>query len=99
MKPNGQMIKKITQALTDEGKLIEAGWVGLKMLSIPENAPAIQVSEMRNAFFCGAQHLFASIMTVLEPDADPTDADLKRMDLIDKELKEFIRVYKQEHEL
>jgi len=45
---------------------------------------------MRNAFFAGAQHLFSSIMTILEPDAEPTEKDMQRMDLIDKELRAFI---------
>jgi hypothetical protein len=37
----------------------------------------------------GAHHLFTSIMTILEPGTEPTAKDLKRMDLIDKELRGF----------
>jgi hypothetical protein len=33
--------------------------------------------------------LFASIMSILDQDADPTAGDLRRMSLIDTELREF----------
>jgi hypothetical protein len=83
-------LQKMERHLADEGKLIEAGWIGLRIAALPIDAPAIQLKEMRNAFFAGAQHLFVSIMTILEPGAEPTDDDLTRMDLIDKELRAFI---------
>ena len=41
------------------------------------------------AFFAGAQHLFGSIMTMLDQDADVTEADLGRLSLIDAELQSF----------
>lgn len=82
-------LERLSRDLTDQGKLIEAGWVGLRLAAIPLNAPKDQLVEMRKAFFAGAQHLFASIMTIMEEDAEPTDADLRRMDLIDTELRSF----------
>lgn len=83
-------LERLSRELADDGKLIEAGWLGLRIACKLEDAPAIQLQEMRQAFFAGAQHLFSSIMTILEPDAEPTDKDLERMDLIDKELRAFI---------
>jgi len=83
-------LERLTRELADSGKLIEAGWIGLRIACELENAPPIQLEEMRNAFFAGAQHLFGSIMTVLDPGSEPTDKDLERMDLIDRELCEFI---------
>lgn len=87
----------LERELADNGKLIEAGWVGLRLAAIPLDAPAVQLDEMRSAFFAGAQHLFASIMTILEPDAEPTDADLRRMDLIHAELEAFIQSFELKH--
>lgn len=83
-------LDKLSRDLTDKGKLIEAGFVGLRLAAIPRDAPDLQVEEMRNAFFAGAQHLFASIMSILDPGEEPTEADLRRMDLIEKELRSFI---------
>lgn len=83
-------LERLSREFVDKGKLIEAGWVGLRIAAVPLDAPAIQLEEMRNAFFAGAQHLFSSIMTILDPDVEPTEKDLERMDLIDRELKAFI---------
>ncbi len=87
-------VNEFTKRLVEEGKIIEAGWVGFKTI-LPPNAPEVQFSEMRKAFFAGAQHLFSSIMVSLDPEAEPTDADLRRMDNIHGELKEFIEKWKQ----
>lgn len=82
-------LERLSRELTDKGKLIEAGWVGLRLAVMPLDASKTQLEEMRKAFFAGAQHLFSSIMTILDEDREPTAADLKRMDLIDTELRSF----------
>jgi hypothetical protein len=84
-----QFLEQLTKRLVDEGKLIEAGWVSLRIHTLPLDAPPVQLENMRNAFMAGAQHLFASIMTVLDPGAEPTEADLSRMDVIHRELETF----------
>lgn len=90
-------LERLSRELTDKGKLIEAGWIGLRLAAVPLDAPAIQLDEMRNAFFAGAQHLFSSIMTILDPGAEPTDKDLERMDLINSELQAFIKDFELRH--
>lgn len=90
-------VEEVTKKLADDGKIIEAGWVGMRMMALPKDAPAIQIEEMRNAFFAGAQHLFGSIISMLGPEAEPNDTDLRRMDLIDAELRQFIKQYEQRH--
>lgn len=84
-------LERLHRELTDQGKLIEAGWVSMRLAAVPLDAPAIQLEEMRNAFFAGAQHLFSSIMTILEPGEEPTEADLRRLYLINDELQWFIK--------
>lgn len=88
---------KLTKDASDAGKLIEAGWIALRALAVPPDAQPVQIDEMRNAFFAGAQHLFGSIMSILDPGEDPTDADLGRMDLIQAELDEFITDFGLRH--
>lgn len=78
------------QKLNDEGKLVEAGWLSYRILVMPAEVGAVQLDETRKAFFAGAHHLFGSIMTILEPDAEPTEADMRRMDLIHQELQKFM---------
>jgi hypothetical protein len=79
----------ILKHLTDQGRLIAAGFEALRFAAIPTDAPGLQVEEMRNAFFAGAQHLFASITSMLDPGIEPTENDLNRMTIIEIELNEF----------
>ena len=79
----------LTKALTDKGKLIEAGFVLFARYVVPKDAPPIQLSEMRLAFMAGAEHVFSSIMNILDPGEEPTDADVRRMDLIHAEIEEW----------
>ncbi len=83
-------LQALSKALTDQGKIIEAGWVSLRLMAVPKDASQTQLDEMRNAFFAGAQHLFSSMMTIMEPGEEPTDKDMDRMSLIQKELDGFI---------
>ncbi len=80
---------KLCKKLIDEGKLIEAGFQGLLLAVIPENASQIQIEEMRIAFFSGAQHLFGAIMSSLDEDEEPTEEDMQRMANISEELDRF----------
>lgn len=80
---------ELSKRLMDEGKIIAAGWASFCHLCMPADALQIQVDEMRKAFFAGAQHLWGSLMTGLDPDAEPTVMDERRMELIDAELRDF----------
>ena len=84
-----QIHDEIARKLVGEGKLIEAGWQIMRAICLPPDASASQIREMRKAFFMGAQHLFTSMMGILEPAEEPTDADLARMELIYNELESF----------
>lgn len=84
-----EAVDQLTKEWIDKGKIVEAGFAALRLAVIPTDAPEVQVSDMRMAFFAGAQHLFASIVSVMESGTEPTADDLRRMDLIEKELAEF----------
>jgi hypothetical protein len=84
-----QVAEMLTKVATDNGKLLEVGWIAMMLHVIPKDAPDTQVAEMRKAFFMGAEHLFQSIMSILEPGAEPTEKDLDRMSLIHTELEAF----------
>ncbi len=82
-------LERLTKKLADDGKLIEAGWIGLRIAAGLIDAPRDQLDEMRKAYMAGAQHLFSSIMTFLDDGEDATEADMKRMTLIAAELEAF----------
>lgn len=84
-----EAITQITRDLTDQGRVMEAGWVLFRDQVVAETASDDQLREMKLAFFAGAHHLFGSIMTVLQPGAEPTTADMRRLTNISKELLAF----------
>lgn len=90
-------LERLSREFTDQGKLIEAGWIGLRIAAMDPRAPADQIREMRMAFFAGAQHLYSSIMTIMDPGEEPTDSDLERVAKIDAELKSFIADFEMKH--
>lgn len=92
------LITAISKSFVDKGLLIEGGWAAFSEMVIPKDASADQQLDMRTAFFAGAQHLFASIITILDPGAEPTDADMARMDQIDRELREFYEYMKLKYD-
>jgi hypothetical protein len=91
-----EWLEGMSREFVDKGLLIEAGWMSFRAAAISMNAPDDQLREMRLAFFAGAQHLFGSMMTILDPDAEPTEDDLKRMENINTELNNFLAVTVQE---
>jgi len=96
---HAKLINEITNKLIDEGTLIEAGFVifldkeGLSK----ERLSYEQIEPLRLAFFCGAQHLFGTITTMLDEGTEPTDADLRKMDSILHELQRFVETLKSRH--
>jgi hypothetical protein len=92
-RPTEAQVSAMETRLIEQGKIIEAGWLGLRAMTLPPDAPPIQIDEMRSCFFAGAQHLFACIMRTLDPGEEPTDADMARLDKIHDELQAFIVDY------
>ncbi len=84
-----QAIHKTTEELTDEGKLIMAGYAAYCLTVMPKDAGPVQIRECALAYFAGAQHLWASMVEFLEPGADVTDKDEERMEKIFVEMEEI----------
>lgn len=83
-----QFATDLTRVATDKGKLLETGFAAFLALMAPK-APPEQVAEMQIVFMAGAEHAWSSIMNLLDPDAEPTAADLRRMELIQREIDEW----------
>lgn len=92
-------LRRLQNELIEKGLLIDAGWVGFRLAVGWEDAPKQQLEECRNAFFAGAQHLFAAIIGTLDDGDDATPADLRRLDLINSELQAFINAFSRKHGL
>lgn len=94
----GNVIDEMTKKLVDNGKIIEAGWLSMRACAFPEDISKEQEADLRATFFAGAQHLFASIMAVLDPGSEPTERDLVRMKSISDELDAFVAKFKVDME-
>ena len=79
----------LLQKFGDEGMVMEAGWASLKAVWLHPDSPPEQVKDLRWAFFAGAQHLYSALMNIMDPDEEPTAADMKRMEMIHVELEAF----------
>lgn len=80
-----QYLEQLVKKLADDGKLIESGWVGLRLVA--PDVPPERVREMRMAFMAGALHLFGSLNSVITEKREPTEADIARLRLMDDELR------------
>jgi len=88
-KISNEHFDNLAQSLADEGKLVEAGWVAMFSTTLKDADP-VQIAEMRKAYFAGAQHLFSSIIGLVDESAGPSDQDIRRMDSISEELKYWV---------
>jgi hypothetical protein len=95
MTTDQERIEILTKELISKGKLIHAGWLGY-VAAVYRNhlTDGNQYDQLQQAFFAGAQHLFASIMNVLDPGDEITNEDLEKIAMIHNELEQFIEVWK-----
>lgn len=84
----------MVRALVDKGCLMAAGFEGLRLGVIPPDASQVQLDSMRMAYMLGAQHLYGTLMSVFDSGSEPTDNDVRRLELIDRELGEYAKSMK-----
>ena len=82
-------LERLTKKLADDGKLMEGGWIALRLAAIPLDTPPSQLETLHKCYMAGAQHLYASMMTFLDPDEEPTTRDMLRMSLIANEIDAY----------
>jgi hypothetical protein len=86
------MVDQISKATADRGQLIDIGWKAYRVVMLSRHAQSAEMEDQfRYAYFSGAQHLFASIMGILDADREPTARDLDRMSTINDEMEGFAR--------
>ena len=97
----GKIADAIAGHAVDRGRVIEMGFAAMIEATYPDwqTMPKDQRGDLRMAFFGGAQHLWGSIMGILDPGNEPTERDMRRMDLIAHELDAFISEFKQRHDI
>lgn len=92
-------LERLSRELTDQGKLIEAGWIGFRIAALPLDMGADELAKVRDAFMAGAQHTFGSIMVVLDPLRPPNGNEVGRVTNIARELKTFMSDFTKHNNL
>src|ERR1019366_847528 len=80
----------ITRKLADEGQLIEGGWRILAATFFRTDSVEAQ-DALRMAYYAGAQHVFTSIMSMLDAGEDATPKDMDRMTKVHNELEAWAK--------
>lgn len=83
------VMERLARELMDEGMIVEGGWQMFRLIALKPDTPTPELDRCKEAFFSGAQHLFGSMMSALDPGVEETPADLRRMDQIHAELERF----------
>ena len=89
----------VAKDMADRGRLIEAGWLSFKHVAYPDGMAPSQEQQLRQAFFSGAQHLYGTMMSIMDEDREPTEQDMKRMTLVDAELESFVFEFMHNHNI
>lgn len=89
-----QIVDALIREFTDKGKLVELGWLAMRKHKVPHTATPAQIREMRLCYMAGAQHIFASMMQMMDEDREPTANDMARMGSIHMELEQIAKELK-----
>jgi hypothetical protein len=70
--------------------LIGDAWKKYRDVMIPSDAPDIQSSECRKAFYAGADASFSAIVSAIASEHVPTDEDIETLYDVERELIAFL---------
>jgi hypothetical protein len=80
--------EKVAQHYADRGELVNLGWVAFWTLARGSQFPGIERA-VHLAYMAGAEHLFQSILSILEPGSEATETDCARMEKIQSEIDRY----------
>lgn len=92
-----KLVEESTKALVDKGMMIEASFIGFMISAYggADKVPKDKLTQIRDAFFAGAQGVFSGIITFMEEGSEPTETDMKRVDSLANELSAFVDDFKK----
>lgn len=90
-----RLADEIAKVAVEEGALIEIGYLGMIAVLGWTGKSEADKRDLKLAFYSGAQHLFASIMGIMDDDRELTEQDMRRMAIISDELDKFAEELKQ----
>jgi hypothetical protein len=87
---SAELVKK----LSDEGRIIEAGWVAMRWFlssQLPEDRKftETELEYMRDIYFAGSQHMWSCLNNMWDDAEAPTERDKRRIDNISEEMNRW----------
>jgi hypothetical protein len=82
-------LRRPSDKLYDEGRLIEAGWISNRSTGTHPDAATDQLDQMRLAYMEGAMWCYVLVAEMLDADAEPTAATLRLREMIEREFDAF----------
>lgn len=76
-------------------QLMAEEWDKFARLILPQGVSATQRSEMRRAFYAGAQSILFRVIQSFAPESEPTAEDLQIMEDLHQELQDFAKLIQQ----
>jgi hypothetical protein len=74
--------------------LLAAEWDKFAQHVLPPTCSAVQRTEMRRAFYAGAESILFRVIQGFTPEAEPTEDDLQLMTDVNQELVDFAAAVK-----
>ena len=74
-------------------KPVEAEWISYRKNVVPADAGPVQVVECRRAFYAGAVSMMRVLALAMDPDAEPTEKDMRTMAEIMQELDGYLKEF------
>lgn len=76
--------------MTSQRTTLAQAWADFERAILdPSNASQVQRNEMRRAWYAGASHMLTALTAGLDPDAEPTEADLAYVSSLALELADY----------
>jgi len=82
--------------MADKGMLVAAGFAAFRIVAGDRVPPDVLLT-VHTAYMAGAEHLFTTIMSILEPGDEPTEKDTDRIELIYQELQRWRAKMVEQH--
>jgi hypothetical protein len=86
-------IDRMSRELIEAGQPIAAGFAAARLSGIiPDSTPPEELDRLRVVFMNGAQHAWSMLFAALDEEREPTDGDMRRMEIINSELDAWYQI-------
>jgi len=90
-------IAEAMKEVADKGMLVAAGFAAFRIIALNNSIDRDKIADMHTAYMAGAEHLFTTLMSILDEGEEPTKKDTDRIELIYQELQAWRAKMVEQH--